>query len=1041
MNPSTAEPPTLALSARSRAAFAFLWRHNWLPALAAFAIIGLAVFDDYGVAFDEHQQRGVGVRALDSVLGQGGETDHHTRFYGVAFEIPLIIAERALGLEDSRDIYLARHLLTHLFFVLAGGLSAWLLARRMFGDAPLPALFAALLFLSHPRIYAHSFYNTKDPIFLAVFMVALYAIHRAFARESPARFALCGAAVGLLINIRVLGAIPLAAVLGLLALDFARAALSRNRCARRSASLRAAANAVAFSLAAALTLYATWSFLWGKSPLALLESFGVLADLPIHVNALFWGDIYPNTDLPPHFIPVWIAITTPPMTLILAALGIGAALWTGARRPLESLANSETRFRLLLTACLILPLIALAVLRPNTYDDWRQFHFLYAPICLLAVCGLVSAASWTCFYLQKVGLCARFAPRIIYSVAALGLAIAAFETVSIHPYQGVYFNRLVDRQTPEHLRTQWDMAYWGMENQEGIAFLLDAYPDAKLSVRTHFPPIFVARDILSPRDRDRLEDGGDAADFYITNHREYFLTGNLYIEPFAPALHQTRIYGNAIMSVLAINLDWAGEGAADAYRQIYRDVASGDPIASADYDVYLRQDALFFLKDDCQPQDLGGAFLASASPIDSSEILTIDKDVGFDYFYFEFPLYGVRFDGKCMVRYPLPDYPIRALEFGRLIEDDDAASWRDAIFIPPGDETMAKWRREYAQASAGEPAVRSRFDVYLDGGALLYLKQPCAERDLRGRFLVTVFPDDPNDLPEGLRELGRQSLNFTFPMFGALFDGKCMARRELPRYPVREISLGQWDGEGGIWSASVVSSPNADGALTDALSEAQRAAKAGELGEPIIRAEFDVYTHGGAPLIIMPEPPAGCGALQPITLGIFPADGRSRQTLAFDFSEHGARMDGGACLIRVRPPYPIWAIDAGRTNEAGEDAEQPAAAILDDAVEGEPRIRSHFNIHADGSALIYAKRPCTPDDARGRFLVSVFPANPEDLPAEFREQSLEHESRNFTFANHGVLADGACMARIALPDYPIKRVELGQWLPGGGPLWREVLEF
>ena len=65
----------------------FAWRHNGLAALAAFAIVGLAVFDDYGVGVDEGIQRGIGAAALDYALGVFGLSDSvefgdaYTRFY------------------------------------------------------------------------------------------------------------------------------------------------------------------------------------------------------------------------------------------------------------------------------------------------------------------------------------------------------------------------------------------------------------------------------------------------------------------------------------------------------------------------------------------------------------------------------------------------------------------------------------------------------------------------------------------------------------------------------------------------------------------------------------------------------------------------------------------------------------------------------------------------------------------------------------------------------------------------------------------------
>ena len=960
------EPP--ALRARLRAAGVFLWRRNWIVVLAAFAAVGLAIFDDYGLAFDDLNQRLLGLEALDHALralGLPAERELPTdfrRFFGVAFEIPLALGEMALGLRDTREIILFRHLASHLFF-LTGGVFAWLLARRMFAGSPIAALFAMLLFLLHPRIYAHSFYNTKDPVFLAAFVIALYAVHRAFGRNSLSAFALCGIAVGLLTNVRILGAILFPAVLGMLALDFGRAAFAALR--RRGSGeetrreiLSVSARAAVFALSAALALYATWPFLWGKSPLAFVDGFGILANHPLRTYQVFWGDVYPNTNLPPHFIPVWIAATTPLMTLALAALGICATVRTGARRPAEALGNSETRFRLLLVACLALTLIALAAIRPNVYDGWRQFYFLYAPVCLLAVCGLRPLASaarslWTRPALRRLpAALRRTRPALaIYSAAALGIALTAVEIVAIHPNQGLYFNAAVDKRA---LFYQWEQLSWGIGPYQWMRFLLDAYPDSDLSVK-RFAPYGVA--FLPPRDRGRIVKGGATADFYVTGHREiYMYRIGEYAEPFAPILYQKRIYGNPIMSVLAVNLDWADGEVADAYRRMFREVSAGEPVVRADYDVYLREDAVFYLKDRCGQEDERGRFLAGSAPVRADDVSRFYRDAGYNFTDFDFHLYGVRFDGKCMVRYPLPDYETRAVEIGRFFEGDDAAGWRKVVPIPPSPETLEKWRREYARASEGDAIVRSRFDIYRDGDELVYLRESCAEEDTRGRFFVNFSPANADGLPREVREVEGES---------------------------REAALDQ-------------------------------------------RGKFFSRFYRDA--------------------------GYEYDFADFDFHIHGVRFDG-KCMIRYPlPDYGIRAFETGRPPAGGAAAWResaslpPAPETLEKwrreyarASEGEAIVRSRFDIYRDGDTLIYLKEPCAEEDARGRFLVSVFPANADDLPGERREPG--HESRNFTFSNQGVHAGGICAARVSLPAYPIKRLELGQWLPGGDTIWRETVDI
>ena len=189
---------------------------------ALFLLVAAFALDDYSVWPDEPPQRAIGKAALDYLAGDGERaldqvSDTPSRYYGAAFEAPLVLAERIFALEHGRDVYFSRHLLTHLFF-LTGGVFCYLLVLRLFGSRAL-ALLALLLFLLHPRLYAHSFFNSKDIPFAVMFMASLYLVHRAFRRDTLGAFVLCGVGVGLLVNLRIMGVILFAAVLALRALD------------------------------------------------------------------------------------------------------------------------------------------------------------------------------------------------------------------------------------------------------------------------------------------------------------------------------------------------------------------------------------------------------------------------------------------------------------------------------------------------------------------------------------------------------------------------------------------------------------------------------------------------------------------------------------------------------------------------------------------------------------------------------------------------------------------------------------------------------
>ena len=410
-------------------------------------------------------------------------------------------------------------------------------------------------------------------------------------------------------------------------------------------------------------------------PLAFFDGFRELSRHPtILINQLFMGELVNSGDNPRFYTHVWILITTPPMELALAALGVGVVLWSAARRPLRALANSELRFRLTLAACLTLTLAAFAAIKPVAIEDWRHAYFLHAPMCLLAVCGL-DAITRAARRLgeRRLGIFGKTAPAPASALAsaALGIALAALEMASIHPFQYLYFNRFVDRAAPEHLRANYDMSYWGISNLQALEFLMDEYPSGHVRVRTHWPVTQISARILPKEDRERVR--YDAPDFYVTHYREHFAQSGVYAEPFAPVLRELRVYNNTVMSVLAVNLHMADDETLAAYREIRREtLAGGNPIIRSDWDVYLRDGALIYLKDPCGESDARGVFDLSVSPAFGSESAHAARRRSHGGLSFAFEQYGVRFDGGCMMRRPLPDYPIVGVSTGRWFPFDDA---------------------------------------------------------------------------------------------------------------------------------------------------------------------------------------------------------------------------------------------------------------------------------------------------------------------------------------------------------------------------------
>ena len=637
-------------------------RRSWgiLAALALFLAVGLVALDDYGITTDEGYQRTLAIRNLDYVLRASDEfPQDHNKLYGVAFEAPLVLIERALGLRDSRAIYLSRHLLTHLFFLI-GGLFAYLIALRLFRNRLL-ALLATLLFLLHPRLYAHSFFNSKDIPFLVAFVVTLFLTHRAFGRGSVGAFALLGAATGILMNLRIMGAVLLACVLLARLLDIQLAYGKEER-------IRASLGATAFALTAALTTYAALPFMWGHPLDGFRDWWAVSSAFPNLTTQLFGGELFERGDTPIHFAPTWFLITTPPFALSLGLIGMAAVCGRGALRPISALGNTRLRFGLILAACFAAPLLAVMTQGSVVYNGWRLLYFLWAPFSLLAVFGL----RWLGAALRR--------PRLrgaLYGATAAGLAAGIVSMAAIHPHQQVSFNFLVDRVAPERLRTQYDFDYWGHPVREALETLLELHPVGQVSIEYGFQSLAAQSAlILPPEDRKRIVIGGDNPRYSLTNYRRFWGSGPLTPESYAPILRERKVYGSALFALTQFAVD---EPFADAYRADYEETAAQPDIRS-EFDIRLADDALFYAKEPCSLDDARRLWFLHILPVSEDDLPPARREWGFDNLDFFFAAYGVTLDSACIARVPLPLYAIDVIETGQFVRGEGPV-WEEELRV------------------------------------------------------------------------------------------------------------------------------------------------------------------------------------------------------------------------------------------------------------------------------------------------------------------------------------------------------------------------
>ena len=754
---------------------------------ALFAVAGVVALDDYGIGWDEPAQRRTATLVADYALGVSEDMPGgHDRYYGVAFEMPLLLAERALGLQDTRGVYLTRHLLTHLFFI-AGGFAIGMLAYRMLGSRWV-ALFAMLMFLLHPRLYAHSFFNSKDVPFAVVIAIALYLAHRAFRKDTIGAFLLCGIAVGLAINLRVFGLTLPPMILAMRALDLWQA----GRAERRHIMMTGAA----FLAAALATAYITHPYYW-ENPLRFIEGARVLYQHPTITPSLVMGEIYLSNAVPWNYIPVWFLITAPPLALPLGALGAAAVCWQGIARPPAALRDRESRFRVLPLGFIALLVAVVVIMQSNAHNGWRHMYFLWGPFCLLAAVGLHMIANGNVgMGKRKIGERlpgwvggSELRRGLAYGAAGFGLITTLTAMVALHPHQQVYFNALTDTKTPGAIGKRYDMDYWQVAQLQLLERLLARYPDDTLRV---YPPSRNAR-MLPQNDRERIVfSPPNEADFYIS------LAVNRLKLSEQPAIHSIRAYGSAFGFILDTN----GDAYRDYYRAEYNDVAAnGTLLTRSAFDIYAYDGALYYLNANCEPFLADGKYglFLHIFPTDPADLPSDRRERGFESRNFNFAESLAFFDGKCMHRQALRDYPIARIRTGHNVAPSEIADWRVDIDLDALVAAQALYDGIAAE-DYGQPVARSDFDVYLRDDDLVYLKENCPPGDADARFFLHIFPADSADLPADGREHGFENLDFQFADHGAYAGDICVVERELPDYAIERIRTGQFvSGEGRVW--------------------------------------------------------------------------------------------------------------------------------------------------------------------------------------------------------------------------------------------------
>ena len=454
-----------------------------------------------------------------------------------------------------------------------------------------------------------------------------------------------------------------------------------------------------------------------------------------------------------------------------AAFGVliaaGALVGTALIRRLGGLPASARQCRLPMAAAALAGFCWAVPLRHNTYDRQHDFEALFyvgAPLTLFAL-ALAFA---------KARLGERVGVGLAMGVSAVAAALFVLSAAQV--------GRLEADASEAEFQKALIAEFADMrETVRGKEILLSANIDRWANHSLYFAVYFYLSGSFIRYEWDEERKPARPPDFVASRYRD---------EDFAPLTPDNRI----VFLYKGMELD-------DLHRANRRRLEAARPAARSDFDVYLEGKTLTYLKAPCAPGDRDSRFFLHAFPADASDLPEAHREGGFYGRNFRFVDRGATFDDACVLMAELPNFPVASFRTGQYVSGSERI-WSVDAKPPPDAATRALYEAARQAAASTEPAARSVWDAHLDGKTLTYLKSPCAEEDTRGRFLLSVYPQNPRDIPEDRRALGHESLNFDFERWGIMFGDKCMIRRALPDYAIEKVETGQWvPGGERLWTA------------------------------------------------------------------------------------------------------------------------------------------------------------------------------------------------------------------------------------------------
>ena len=468
-----------------------------------FLIFGLYLSDDFGMAYDVLGYRQQGLIILNHIgnifvpeitekIVGGPEitnvSDYYFAFSGVPLHSTFAFIEKIFfDFETKKEVYYFKYKLNFLFNFI-GCVFFYQLLKKRFRNYLIPFV-GFLILISSPRIFPELFYNPNDVPFMTSIIIFLYFANSYIKKSSRKNLFLVTFASGFLISMRFGGIIfP-----GLFILIY----FFYNYFILKKSFISNIRILILFSIFLFFFMYLLNPSMWGNLAHTLIVLFKTTISYDTEFpKFLYLNEFHDIRNLPWHYLPVWIGISTPLFYLILIFIGIVVFLINFKKKLNRD--NSDF-FDLFVFFLLILCFLGAVLISKSIINGWRHMYFLY-PLLIYFSLFSFKLIKWRKFLLL---------------LFMFSFSFNCYWMVRNHPHQMVFFNSLAGN----NLQNKFELDYWGLSIKNALENILKYDKQENIKVigmsrtRINFTLFLLNKD---EKNRIEIVNNVDEADYIIS---------------------------------------------------------------------------------------------------------------------------------------------------------------------------------------------------------------------------------------------------------------------------------------------------------------------------------------------------------------------------------------------------------------------------------------------------------------------------------------------------------------------------------------------